>query len=229
MEIVELTVPRRRRGAGPGIVHRSPLAATDVEVIDGIRVTRPARTLIDVAAVVHRDVVEEALDDALRRGLVPISILRKRLDQIAGGGGRRGVGVLRELIEDRTRHGVPRSVFETRMVRTLKRSGLPAPVRQHEVTEGSRTIAVLDFAFPDRRVGIETDGYRWHSGLARWRRDQRRNNELVALGWRMVHITWDELRDQPAQVVASIARVLADAEVMSPDTSISPLVTTPRG
>ena len=220
-ELVELTVPPNRRGAGTGTVHRSRLTAADVEIIEGIRVTKAARTLIDIAAVVHRDVVEEALDDALRRGLVSISVLRRRLEEVGGRGGRRGVALMRELIEDRTQEGVPRSVFETRMVRLLKRSGLPEPSRQHEVIVGGRTVAVLDFAFPDRRVGIETDGYRWHSGLARWRRDRRRGNELVALGWRMVHITWDELKNQPEQVVRSIRRVLTDAEVLSSDAVIS--------
>jgi len=109
-DLVELTVPPQRRGGGPGMVHRSPLAAADVDVINGIPVTKVARTLIDVAAVVHRDVVEEALDDALRRGLVSIGLLRGRLREVGGRGGRRGVTVMRELIEARVDEGVPQSV-----------------------------------------------------------------------------------------------------------------------
>jgi very-short-patch-repair endonuclease len=183
-------------------------------------VTKAARTLIDLAAVVHPDVVEEAVDDALRRGLVSIPILRRRLDELGGRGGRRGVARMRDLIEDRAKEGVPRSVFETKMARMLKRSGLPVPVRQCEVAENGRTLAILDFAYPDHRIGIETDGYRWHSGLARWRRDRRRHNELVARGWRMVYITWDELRTKPDHVASSIRRVLG-AEVLSPEAAIS--------
>jgi len=220
-DLVELTVPPQRRGGGPGMVHRSPLAAADVDVINGIPVTKVARTLIDVAAVVHRDVVEEALDDALRRGLVSIGLLRRRLREVGGRGGRRGVTVMRKLIEARVDEGVPQSVLETRILRILKSSRLPEPVLQHRVLEAGRTIAVVDFAFPSLRVGIETDGYRWHSGLARWRKDRRRGNELAGLGWRVIHITWDELQNQPAQVVASIRRVLAGAEVLSPDAVIS--------
>src|SRR5438445_1781533 len=50
-ELVELTVPRHRRGAGPGTVHRNKLLEIDVEIIDGIPVTTTARTLIDLASV----------------------------------------------------------------------------------------------------------------------------------------------------------------------------------
>jgi predicted transcriptional regulator of viral defense system len=90
----ELTVPRHRKRAGPGIVHRNALSAVDMTTVDAIPVTTPARTIIDLASLVGRDAVEEALDDALRRRLVTIARIRWRLTELARLG-RPGVVVVR--------------------------------------------------------------------------------------------------------------------------------------
>ena len=56
---IELTVPRsRKRTHGKGTVHRHPLFRSDVTTVDGIPVTTPARTLIDLAAVCSDDAIE---------------------------------------------------------------------------------------------------------------------------------------------------------------------------
>ncbi len=208
-ELVELTVPAHRRGSGPGIVHRNQLHQVHMTTIDKIPVTTPARTLIDIAAVAHPDAVEEALDDALRRGLVSIPHMRRRVGEIAGRGGRHGITLLRTLLDAREETGVPQSVLETKMLRTMMREGLPRPLLQYSVRDERRTIAIVDFAFPSELVAVETDGYRWHSGRVRWQNDRTRRNQLTALGWRVIHVTWDELRDQPQAVIESIRRTVA--------------------
>jgi len=69
---------------------------------------------------------------------------------------------------------------------------------------------VVDFAFPEARVAIEADGYRWHSGRARWERDLARRNSLTALGWRIVHVTWADLTQDPATLIARIKTVIGE-------------------
>ena len=59
-------------------------------------------------------------------------------------------------------------------------------------------MAIVDFAYPDIKLAIEAEGYRWHSSRARWERDLERRNELTALGWRVIHVTWAEF-DAPAE------------------------------
>jgi hypothetical protein len=208
-ESVELTVPAQRRGSGPGIVHRNHLLKVDRTIIDKIPVTTVARTLIDVAAVAPPDAVEEAIDDALRKGMVSIPRMRRRLNEIAGGGGRHWITLIRTFLDAREETGVPQSVLETKMLRTLKRAGLPRPMLQFPVHDGRRTIAIVDFAFPSELVAVETDGYRWHSGRTPWQNDRTRRNQLTALGWRVIHVTWDELRDQPKAVTENIRRTLS--------------------
>jgi very-short-patch-repair endonuclease len=204
---LEITVPRsRQRNHRCGaIVHRSIVPGVDVSVVDAIPVTTPTRTLIDIAALLPRDVVEEALDDALRRKLTTVARMRWRIDASAGRG-RQGIGVVRALVADRAHGRAPESVFETRLLRKLRAAGLADAVRQHPIYDGNRLVAVVDFAFPDARIAIEADGYKWHSGRARWQRDLARRNRLTDLGWKMVHATWDDLNDD--ELTRRVGRLL---------------------
>lgn len=203
--LIELTIPRARQRKAPGIIHRNALATLDVTTVEAIPVTTPVRTLIDLAAVAPVDAVEEALDDALRRGMFSPSRLRKRVVEM---GPRRGIAVVGGLIDAREPTSVPQSVFETRLLRVLRRAGLPDPVAQHRVRSGGRLVAIVDFAYPDARLAIEADGYRWHSGRARWEHDRARRNELTLLGWRIVHVTWTDLDRDPDAIVERIRSAL---------------------
>lgn len=205
---IEITVPRGRRLRRKGVrFHETmDLPSMDVASLDGIPTTTSTRTIIDLAAVLPQDRVEEALDDALRRGLTSVSRIRRRLDQL---GTRAGSRLMRELIERRSHAGtVPQSVFETRMLRVLRRASLPPPVCQYEVKDEGRVVAVVDFAYPDICLAIETDGYRWHSGRAQWERDLARRNALTSLGWRVIHVTWSDLERRPDQVVRTLQQAL---------------------
>jgi len=197
---IELSVPRQRRRAHTHLVHR-PMSLPDVDVItvDAIPVTTPARTLIDIAGCVDADVLEEALDDALRRRLVSVARLRWRLRDL-GPAGRRGARVLGDLLDARAGVArVPESGFETRLLRVLRAAGLPTPVVQHRI--GAYRV---DFAYPYARVAIEADGFRWHSTRLQWDRDRTRRNALTTMGWTVIHVTWVQLRDRPADVIEAV-------------------------
>ena len=206
--IVELSVPRTRRvtHAGIKIHHVGVLPTADTTVVDGIPVTTVTRTLIDLAAVVSVDIVEEALDDALRRGLTSVRRLRRRLDEL-NPRGRTGTGALRVLLDARATGATPESVLETRLLRHLRRARLPLPVCQFPIRHDGRIVAVVDFAYPDKRVAIEVDGYRWHSGRGRWQSDLARRNALAALGWRVIHATSTDMT-RPAALLSTILEAL---------------------
>lgn len=206
---VELSVPRGRGRSLPGVAHRPrSLPPVDVTTLDAIPVTTPARTLLDIAATTSSDLVEEALDDALRRRLVSVSRLRWRLREI-GRSGRPGVALLRTLIEARaSTTAVPQSVFETRLLRALKDAGLPEPIVQHEIRDRGRLVGIVDLAFPEMRLAIEAEGYRWHAGRLRFERDLARRNSLTALGWRVTHVTWADLTDRGEATIRAIVRAI---------------------
>ncbi|MEX2557427.1 MAG: type IV toxin-antitoxin system AbiEi family antitoxin domain-containing protein [Actinomycetota bacterium] len=204
---LEITVPRGRRPRLSHVrVHHLALPAVDLTVVDAIPVTTPVRTLLDLAAVLPTDGVEEALDDALRRGLVTVRRLRWRLEEL---GRRPGVTTMRRLIETRSHPAeTPESILETRFLRLLRRRGLPEPIAQYRIRDGGRLVAIVDFAYPERMLAVEVDGYRWHSSRIRWQDDLRRRSELARLGWRVIHVTADDLKHRPEQTVALIARAL---------------------
>ena len=68
--------------------------------------------------------------------------------------------------------------------------------------------ARIDFAYPDHALAIEADGYRWHQGRAAWERDRTRTSELASRGWRVLQVTWLQLKHRPDEVIARIERAL---------------------
>jgi very-short-patch-repair endonuclease/predicted transcriptional regulator of viral defense system len=191
---IELSVPRARRRMRGIKVHRPiSLKRVDVTTLDAISVTTPARTLIDLATCVDADLLEEALDDALRRGLVQLPRLKRRMTEL---GART---VLKDLVEERA-HGVTESNLEIRVLRALRAAGLPKPSIQHHI---GRYRA--DLAYPDAHIVIECDSYRFHSGRRRFDADRARRNVLTARGWTVLHATWRDVE----QLVATVAALIA--------------------
>ncbi len=190
-------------------VHRSSdLNSSVTTTRNGLSVTTPARTLVDLGAVQSIRVVERCLDAALSRRLVTLHGLRTTLDSV-GRRGRRGVGALRALLDERSGAAeLAESVLEARMLRLCRTHGLPEPVCQHEVRRGNHLVGRIDFAYPADRVAIEVDGYESHASLHAFRHDRTRQNELVGLGWTVLRFTWDDVVHQPARVARVVAGVL---------------------
>ena len=119
------------------------------------------------------------------------------------------MGALGTLLDDRT-EARPRSQseFERRLLQLFSGAGLPMPKTQYEVALPSGRRAYLDFAYPDARLAIEADSYRHHSSRIDWARDRTRNNDLIALGWRVLPVTWDDLVHRPTELLALVARSL---------------------
>ena len=207
--VVEVTTPRPRRfRTGDAIVHTSKrFPAVDVTELAGIAVTTPARTLIDLGAVVAPERVEAALDCALREGLTSLPFVRFRLGEVRGRG-RRGAGVIVPFIADRNAGPVPESRAERRYLRLLSDHGLPAPTLQFRVRRGGRVVARVDAAWPDRLLAVEIDGHRGHATRQERAHDSARGNEIELLGWRLLRFTTDQLWTTPARVVSTTARAL---------------------
>lgn len=200
--------PGRRRADAPGTVRRTALPAHDVVAKYGIPVTSPARTLIDLAAFQPEPFVEECLDVALRRGLTSIGHLKWRFKQQRTA----GISVMRRLVMERERGAVPMSKFETRLFRLIREAGLPLPVRQHPIhTPEGTLVGVVDFAYPNVKLVIEADSFEWHSGRKEFVHDRIRGNRLVAMGYRVLRVTWTQLINDPDGVIAAIRAGFAAA------------------
>ena len=204
---VHLWTPGRIRA--PGITaHEGTIERVDVTRLGPIPVTRPERTIIDLASVWSSEQLEGTLDEFLRRDLATLDRLEKRLDTIARSG-RAGVRALRRLIDERCGARVSESELETRLLRALREEGFPPPESQYEIHSNGRLIARVDFAYPEVQLVIEAYGKQHHSTWADHEHDLARQNEITALGWRVIVVTWHRLHQQRRDLMETIARALA--------------------
>ena len=102
-EKVHLSVPKGFRKQPPkGVVlHKADLADRDVEAWDGFAVTTPLRTVLDVAESreISPEHVESAVREAVARGLVRRTVLRKEISRLEGDGRRQ---IAEETIQEAT-------------------------------------------------------------------------------------------------------------------------------
>jgi very-short-patch-repair endonuclease len=96
-----------------------------------------------------------------------------------------------------------RSHLERLFLALTRTARLPGPAINEQIGGRSR-----DFAWPAHRLVVETDGYRYHASRETKRRDNRRDRQLTALGWRPVRFTYEEVALEPAEVAADLAGLL---------------------
>ncbi|MFU8814467.1 MAG: type IV toxin-antitoxin system AbiEi family antitoxin domain-containing protein [Pseudomonadales bacterium] len=200
---VDVTVAGRNPGRKPGIViHRvAALDRRDVRKVDGVPTTAPARTLLDLAAVLSFDDLEAAYAETRGRGLVrhrdfPALLARNR--------GRRGAKALRRLLDFERDHGISRSQAERRFLALARAAGLLAPKVNTRV--GGFEV---DFMWPEQRVIVEVDGFAFHGDRVAFERDRERDASLAALGCVVMRVTWQQLVGRREAVIARVASALA--------------------
>jgi transcriptional regulator with AbiEi antitoxin domain of type IV toxin-antitoxin system len=205
-DVVEITCPRWRRARHPRLIVRESLAldTCDVRVVDGIPVTSPERTLLDLAGVCRPLVVSMAFDKARELGLVSYQSVERTLKRLAKQG-LPGVTPLRLVLSWRDPNArAPQSEMETKMLAVIERNGLPRPVPQYEIVVNGGLVARVDAAYPEARIAIEYQSFQEHTGGVALVRDSRRANKLRRIRWTTVTVTAPELRDGGAEFCAAL-------------------------
>ncbi len=205
---VEVIVPRACRR--PGIhVHRATVRPDEFTRERGIPVTNPARTLLDLAEVLTPQQLERAINEAEIRRLaspLPLAALVARHPH------RRGTNALRRILEQRTLgETVTRSVLEERFLALIDANGFPRP-KMNEPLGPYRPDAL----WPDERLVVELDSYPIHTTRQAFESDRKRDRELTLAGYRVVRITWRQLRDEPANIADELSALLATPRTPSP-------------
>jgi very-short-patch-repair endonuclease len=197
--VIEVSVPDRTRPRRNGIVaHRRVLRPDEVTTRDGIPVTAPIRTLVDIACRLTRRELERAIREADTRGLCDPDELRAALDDMRG---QRGVGVMRRLL-DRHTFMLTDSELERRFVPIARRAGLPRPQAQVMVN-GFR----VDFFWPELGLVVETDGLRYHRTPAQQAADRVRDQAHTAAGLTPLRFTHAQVAYESRHVEATLAEV----------------------
>jgi len=200
---VDVTIPYGLSVRRAGIrSHRAAaLPPCDIVRRHGLRVTTPARTLLDLAGSTPRAELERLVEEAQVQRLVSTGEL---LAVIERGAGRPGVRKLRGLVDLLDEPAFTRSEAERRLRALCRSAALPLP-RMNVQRAGWEVDAVWD----DRRLVVEVDGHRFHSTKARFERDRRKDAELMLAGYRVLRLTWHRLTREPEQVIALLAAALA--------------------
>jgi very-short-patch-repair endonuclease len=190
-------------------VHRyQDLDVRWMRTVDGIPTTVPARTILDLGAVVSTGRLEAVLDHALDHRIVRIEALIECFDALAKPG-RRGVGTMRPLIVARGTGVVSdTSELERMFTRLLREAGLPEPERQ-VLVGGHELIGRVDFLFRDARLIVEVDGRLGHTQVSDFEADRRRDQRALVAGFRVARFTYRQIRDRPHEVVEVLRRLLA--------------------
>jgi very-short-patch-repair endonuclease len=189
----------------PAVAHRIKDLRPDLAVErEGLRLTDPVRTIVDLGLVVPHVIVAAALRRGISKRLVSLADARHIRDRL-GRRGRNGTGVLGEVIDIHVLAGErAESELEVRFLELRKRFELTEITLQYEVWEMGRCVARVDGAVPRLKLAIEIDGYEHHTAPDAFQRDRTRQNELVALGWTVLRFTWDDIVHRPERVASEI-------------------------
>jgi very-short-patch-repair endonuclease len=188
---------------GSGIrVHRvSDLPPDERARVNGIPVTSPARALLDYASQVRGDELEHAIAEAYALDLTTESQLYEMLERHSR---RPGAGALKSELKRERGPALTRSQAERLMKRLLREADLPPPLTNHRVAGYN-----ADFFWPQQRLIVEVDGYRFHSSRWAFERDRKRDAAHTLAGYRVIRITWRQLTEARLAVAATLAAALA--------------------
>ncbi len=194
------------------IVHQSTdLTHGQVIEVEGLPVTTPVRTAIDLAAKRSPLTIGRILDHLVIKGDTTIEDAANLVSDLARRG-KPGMQTMHKVLEARAGEAfMGESALEMEGLRLLRDWGFPEPQLQYPLPWRSRRKGRVDFAYPAIRLIIEFDGRRWHATLEAFEEDRLRDNHAQLAGWRVLRITYRMLKEQPEVVRAMIARAFASA------------------
>jgi very-short-patch-repair endonuclease len=195
---VSFEVVTRPGSGGPELkdgvlVCRSRTLAGHTTTLDGIPITTPERTLIDVAPHLGNRALARAVRDAIRLKTTTPSTLFVALARHRG---RRGTRRLHAAVSRYA--GLPlhrtRSDAEALALELLRDANVPRP-------DVNRRIAgeEADLSWPPRRLVIELDGAQFHLDASE---DLRKQRIWEAGGWTVRRLPTDDVYLHPERLLA---------------------------
>jgi hypothetical protein len=194
----EVTVPTERRVAGISTRRSRDLNRKDVTIWRGIPTTTVPRTLVDLAAYLPTDSLARACHEAgVRHRTTPTmveAVLARRPNTP-------GATKLRRVMRGDVR--VTLSKLESRFLEHLRTADLDLPETNRPA--GGRRV---DCRWPEYRLTVELDSYRYHHSSHAWEQDRRREREARARGDEFRRYTYGDVFEQPEFMLTELAALL---------------------
>jgi len=182
-----------------GLEVRQADVGGETQEIRGVVVTNLHRTLLDLCAWSPAVEALVVLDMAITR--TGIDQLQTYADSVNG---RAGASRLRQLAEIAAPAESP---METRLRWLLIKAGLPAPEVQTDLHDGEGNfVGRADLYYPRAHLVIEFDGANHRDRLVG---DDRRQNALIAAGYRVLRFTAADVYGRPEAIVGQVRAALA--------------------
>ncbi len=198
---VELLSSADRRHASIRIEQCGQLRRKDVRTIDGLRVTSPARTLLDVAPKMTSKRLTRAINDLRHDRKLALGELE---DIVARNPRHPGCKPLRSVLEISQREPT-RSELEDAFLELLRKHHLPTPQVNVEVAG-----YVVDAYFPEHQLIVELDGWLTHQTKQAFTRDRRQDAEILGrTGISTIRLTYQQTTRTGTRTARDLAAILA--------------------
>jgi hypothetical protein len=209
--LTDVSVPRPGGQRRPRLrIHRAPdLRPDEITTKDAIPVTSPARTLLDLAAILQRRALEQALDRAEVQRLTDYPALAALARAHPG---HHGAGKLTAALN--THHAattLTKGKLEERFLTLCRDHGLPTPL-VNTWPAGKE----VDFLFAAQRLIVETDSWRYHKTRRAFENDRRRDAHHTRAGYRTLRFTHRQLTNEPHTVAAAVRAALGSLRSTRP-------------
>ena len=192
--LIDVSVHRHSSLRRPGIrIHdRAGIWNRDIGQRDGIPVTQPVKTLLDIALELPEKRLERAINEADKREIIDPESLRDALKDHAG---EPGVRPLRRILDKHT-FRLSDDELELLFRPLAVAAGLPTPLTKVVVNKFE-----VDFFWPDLGLVAETDGWRYHRTPATQTRDALRFQTHTAAGLTPIRFSHWQVKYEPDHVL----------------------------
>jgi very-short-patch-repair endonuclease len=194
----EVTAPTERRVVGIRTRRSRQIASLDTTSFRGIPVTTVPRTLVDLAAVLELDDLARACHEA---GVLHRTTPAQVEAVLARRATSSGASKLREVIRGEVR--VTLSKLERCFLARLRHARLPLPDTNRPA--GGRRV---DCRWPQHRLTVELDSYRFHHSRHAWEQDRRREREARARGDEFRRYTYGDVLEDPRLMLDELRALL---------------------
>ena len=194
----EVVAPTKRRIEGVKTPRSRCVDERDRIVWRGIPCTSVPRTIVDLAAQLTLDDLARVCHEA---GVLHRTTPAHVQEVLARRPTSRGAANLRRVLTGEER--VTLSVLERRFLALLRENDLPLPETNRRV--GTKRV---DCRWPEQRLTVELDSYRFHSSRYAWQQDRRREREAYARGDQFRRYTYGDVSEEPRQMLRELTALI---------------------
>jgi hypothetical protein len=194
----EVAAPTERRVAGIHTRRDRRGIERDAAIYRRIPVTSVARTLVDFAGASTIHELARACHEA---GVLHRTTPGQVKDVLTRRPSSPGAGELRAVMAGDV--NVTLSRLESEFLKVLRDAGLPLPQTNRQA--GGRRV---DCRWPEYRLTVELDSYRFHNSYYAWEQDHRRAREARARGDEFRRYTWYDVTEAREAMVAELRQLL---------------------